>query len=404
MRVLIFSQYFPPENTAGAVRNYSFASALAERGHEVHVVAGVPNHPQGVVHPEYRGRPVHRREVDGFTVWRVWNWASPKKNLFNRVANYGSYAAAATVAGVLLPRPDVVFASSPPLPVGAAAAAAALRHRAPWVLDVRDLWPDAAVAMGELSNPRVVRLLEWLERGLYERADAVTTVTAPFERTIAERGAANGKVTLLPNGAGAIWLDAAALEPDRAALGLPEDKFVWTFAGHVGKAQGLDSAVEAAGLLGDRFRLLVLGIGPARAGLEQLATRLPAGSVEFRDQVPPAEAVPYLRASDALLVSLDANPCFRSFVPSKLFDCCAVARPVVVAAAGEAQRLVEENDAGLGVAPADAPALADALRRLADDEPLRRRLSEAGHRFASASSREAQSQRLCKLLEGLAGA
>ena len=402
MRVLVLTQFFTPEIGATQSRLHAFAAGLAERGHEVEVVCEVPNHPQGIVHPGYRGRPVVRRRVDGFLAYHVWVSTSPVKTTRSRLAFYASYAAMATVVGSATRRPDVVFASSPPLPVAVAAAAVAARRRVPWVLDVRDLWPEAAVAIGELSNPRLVALAERLERRLYAGADAITAVTEPFRRKIAAKAGDPAKVHLLPNGTTRVWLDAARLEPLRESLSLPADAFLWTFAGNVGRAQGLEAAVDAARLLGERFRLLIIGDGPARAALEQRAEALPAGAVEFRHQVVPEVAARYLRASDALLVPLAPDPTLATFVPSKLYDCCAVGRPVIVAAAGEPARLAAEAGAALCVAPGDAEALAGALLMLQGQPALAQRLSTAGRAFGAAHVREAQVERLEQILAALA--
>src|SRR5688500_973864 len=160
MRILIFTQHFAPEVTAARVRLEAFAKGLAECDHDVEVVCAVPNHPEGIVRPEFRGGVTVRRTMDGVKVRYVWVRASPRKTAVNRVLLYGSYAAMATVVGSTVRRPDVVLASSPPLPVAAAGALVAARHRVPWVFDVRDLWPEAAIALGELSDGRVARLVE----------------------------------------------------------------------------------------------------------------------------------------------------------------------------------------------------------------------------------------------------
>lgn len=401
MRVQIFTQYFTPEIGATSTRVHVFATALAERGHDVEVICEVPNHPHGVVREGYRGRVLVRRRLDGFHVSYVWVLARPEKTTRTRLAFYASYAAMASVVGAARPRPDVILASSPPLPVAAAAALVAARHRAPWALDVRDLWPAAAVAMGELSNLRLLRLAELLEGRLYESAAAITTVTEPFRQEIAGRVSRPEKVTLLPNGTTPFWTEAAELEVSRAELGLPEDRFIWTFAGNVGRAQGLEAAVDAASLLGKRFRLLILGDGPARAALEERARSAPPGAIEFRDQVEPAEARRYLRASDALLVPLAADPTLASFVPSKLFDFCAVGRPVIVAAAGEPQRLAVAAGAALGAPPGDLAALARSLEALAEDPALGWRLSDEGRRFASRHLRRSHSEVIAETLEGV---
>lgn len=398
MRVLLVSQYFTPEITAAAGRMHGFAAGLVRRGHEVEVVCEVPSHPEGVVAPEYGGHFSERRSVDGFEVTYVWVRATPSKATRARLINYGSFAVTATVAGSARRRLDAIVASSPPLPVGNVAAALALRHRAPWVLDVRDLWPDVALVVGEVEEGPMVRIARRLERRLYRSAAAITCTTDSFRREIEARGGA-GKVTRISNGTTPLFLDAGAAPPDDSVLGDADGRFTWTYAGNLGLAQGLEVAVAAARELGDEFRLLLVGDGPRRARLQELAHKAPVGAVEFRKPVPPAEVARLTRASDALLVSLDAMPGLEGFVPSKLFDCCAVRRPVVLAAAGEATQMVGETDAALCLPPGDPLALAAAIRRLRDDERLRDGLAERARAFAEAHSRERGVEELERVLD-----
>ncbi len=399
MRVLLFSQYFTPEVTAARARAHAFAVGLTAAGHEVEVICEVPNHPDGIVHPGYGKKLlVDRREMDGFTVSYVRVRARPEKTTRNRLLFYGTYAAAATTVGFARRRPDVVLATSPPLPVGAAAATVAARHRVPWVFDVRDLWPEAAVVLGELRGERAIAGAERLERRLYASATEIVTVTEPFKERIAEQVAAE-KITVIPNGTTRAWMEAGRSEPDRAAAGLPTDRFVWMYAGNLGIAQGLETAVEAAALLGDEFHLVLLGSGPERAKLESLAAERPAGRVEFRDPVQPEVAAVQMRAADALLVSLAAKPELTKFVPSKLFDCAALGVPVIVAAIGEAPRIASEAEAAVTIAPGDPAALAEAVRTLRDDEGLRERLQERGPQLAERYLREDHVAELERVLE-----
>jgi glycosyltransferase involved in cell wall biosynthesis len=403
VRAIILTQHFTPEVTAARTRLEAFAEGLAARGHEVEVICEVPNHPEGVIRPGYRHRAVVRRTLDGFRVKYVWVHARPTKSFRNRVLFYGTYAAMASVVGAVARRPDVILASSPPLPTGAAAALVATRHRVPWVLDVRDLWPEAAVILGELRGARAIALAERLEARLYRSAAAITTTTEPFRRRIAGHLDDPGKVELVPNGTTRAWLAAGEADADPAALRLPADRFVWLYAGNLGVAQGLDSAIEAARLLGDGFQLLLLGDGPRRERLQAQAAVLPAGAVAFHGLVQPDIAARYMRAADALLVPLDARPELEQFVPSKLFDCCAVGRPVILAARGEAPRLAADADAALVVPPGDPVALADAVRRLLDEPRLAGRLSEAGRSFAAGYLREDQIQKLEGILARVVG-
>jgi colanic acid biosynthesis glycosyl transferase WcaI len=402
LRVLILTQHFTPEITAARARVHPIAQLLAERGHDVEVLTAVPNHPEGVIQEGFRRKVVVRRELDGFVVRHVWVRASPRKTLRSRILLYGSYAAMATLAGFASRRPDVVFASSPPLPVAAAAAMVAARHRVPWVMDVRDLWPEAAVVLGELKHPRVIGAAESLERRLYASAAAIVTVTEPFRSDIAAKTEDVAKVSVIPNGTTKLWLQAGETEVDRSELGIPEDRFVWTYAGNVGIAQDLDTAIGAAAELGDEYQFLVIGGGPLLDRIKERAQGIGSGRVVFRGLMQPALAARYLRASDATLVPLGAQPELAKFVPSKLFDCCAVGRPVILAAGGESQRLAASTEAAYPVAPGRPGALAEAVRALREDPGLRERLGERGRAFAAGYLRERQVERLERVLDRVA--
>lgn len=401
MRILIFSQYFTPEVTAARARVHPIAELLTAKGHEVEVICEIPNHPEGVVHKGYGGHLVLRRELAGFQVRYVWVRANPVKTPRTRVLFYGSYALMATMVGCASSRPDAILVSSPPLPAAAAAMVTAKRHRTPWVMDVRDPWPEAAVALGELDNPRLISALEWLERRLYASASAIVTVTDPFRDDIAAKVADASKIEVIPNGTTRMWMEAGEKDEDRGALEMADDRFILTYAGNVGLAQGMGAVVEAAALLDDEFQLQIVGTGPALAEAKERAAALPDGRVVFRGLVEPELAARYLRASDAALVPLGAQPELAKFVPSKLFDCCAIGRPVILSAHGEAAMLADAAGAALCIPPEEARALASAVRHLRDDDALRRRLGERGRAFAAGFLRERQVERLEAVLESV---
>ena len=397
MRVLLISQYFFPEVGATQTRMMEFARALNEAGHEVDVLTEFPNHPAGVIPDSYKGRWVEFDRSLPFRIVRVWVAASRQKTFRTRLQFYGSFVAMAIAASVRLPRRyDVVAATSPPLPVALAGLVIARLKRAAFVMDVRDLWPLAAGALKELSNPRMYRWAEWLEQRLYRSADRITVTTRAFERHIGAQDARRtGKIVYVPNGTVERVFDPAAGDNGvRARLGL-EHRFVVTYAGLHGVAQDLSTVLAAAQILKahPQVHFLFVGEGPLKDALQAEARQRGLSSVTFHPQVPLEESVWFLNASDALLVPLTADPVFRMFVPSKLFDSMACAKPVLLSVDGEARELLEQADAGVFVPPGSAERLAESILRLAADPSTCDRMGRNGRSYVLKNYRRSEQAR-----------
>jgi putative colanic acid biosynthesis glycosyltransferase WcaI len=395
VRILILTQHFVPEVTAARFRVEAFAKALVERGHDVHVICPVPNHPRGVVEAGYRGRPILRRAVAGSHVTYLRVVTAREKTFWSRIGYYASYAALASAAGAIQRRPDVILASSPPLPVAGAGLLLAARHSAPLMLDVRDLWPESAVALGELDQGAFLVAAERLERLAYARAAGIVTTNDAFRRSIEERAPAGARIDVVPNGTTRDWLRVGEGEVPRSSVALPKDRFVWAYAGTIGLAHGLEFTADTAQLLGDDYLLLVIGDGPRRFALERRAAKVPPSLVDLRGLMPASKAALHLRAADAVLVSERQD----MTVSAKLYDVCAIGRPVIAACRGELRRVVEREQIALAVPHGDPAALADALRRLRSDPELRTRLSDRARSFARLHLRERQADQLAELLE-----
>ncbi|MGH3072958.1 MAG: glycosyltransferase family 4 protein [Gaiellaceae bacterium] len=397
LRILLLSQYFPPEVGATQSRMQAFAEHLAARGHEVTVICEFPNHPHGVMPAEYHGHLLEDDRSNPYRILRVWVKASEEKTQRTRMQFYLSYMGMATAIAPVAGRADVVVATTPPLFTGAAGLALARLNRAPFVLDVRDLWPAAAVSLMQISDGAQLKLAEWLERLLYREAAAVVAVTQPFCEHVDAIRAAPPATTLIPNGTLELFLDA---EPGsgRAQLGASDGDFLVTFAGTHGIAQGLDTVVEAAARLDGEARFAFVGDGPLKEPLVRLAAERGVRNVDFHPQVPLTETPPLLAASDALLVPLSSHPTFRDFVPSKLIDAMAVGRPVVLSAAGEAARILELAGAGIVAVPEDADALVGAVRWLKEHPDEAAAMGERGRAFARTRLRSTQARRLEELL------
>ncbi len=270
-------------------------------------------------------------------------------------------------------------------------------NAAPFVLDVRDLWPAAAVSLRQISDGLELRAAELLERRLYREAAAVVAVTRPFCEHIDAIRARPPATAHIPNGT----LQRFFVDGDRsarAALGVPDDRFLVTFAGTHGIAQALPSVLDAAAGVGDSIEFALVGEGPMKEQLVQQAREQGLANVSFHDQVALEEIPPVLSASDALLVPLSGHETFRDFVPSKMIDFMAAGKPVVLSAAGEAARILERSGAGVVVPPEDPDALVRAVRWLSEHPAEASAMAGRGRAFARSRLRDVQAERLEELL------
>ncbi len=385
MKVLFVSQYYPPESNAPANRVSRLARAWAdEEGFDVTVLTGFPNHPEGRVYPGFDARkPV--RERDGrVKVVRAPIYAAANAGVLKRSLAYASFCTSASSLGPwLVDRPDVVIATSPQLLVGVAGAYLAKLLRRPFVLEVRDLWPDSVVAVGAMTEGHpVVRGLHVIEESLYRQADHIVVVTESFREILAERGVARDKLSFVPNG---VDRDLFVPGPGPAPDPYP-GRFVVCFAGTVGMAHGLGTVLDAAAIAKRELPdvlFLVVGEGAERKELEARAQREGLDNVAFTGRVPRERVPELLRRAEISLVMLKDDPLFKTVLPSKLFESMGCARPMLLGVDGEARRLVERAGAGRYFVPSDPRALIDGIRALAADPALRDEMGRAGHHVAT---------------------
>lgn len=395
LRVTLLSQYFPPEIGATQSRMQAFAEYLSLRGHAVTVVCEFPNHPHGEMPPEYRGRILEDDRSNPYRVLRVWVLANPEKTQLTRMGFYLSYMAMATAAAPLVGGSDVVLATTPPLFSGLAGLAISRLHRAPLVLDVRDLWPAAAVSLDQISSGWPLRAAEGMERLLYRQAAAVVAVTRPFCDHVDRIRDRSPRTALIPNGTLELFFDGSA----RTRLGVGDDRFLVTFAGTLGIAQALPAVLEAAERLRDEpVTFAFVGEGPVKDTLVRRARFRGLDNVVFHPQVPLDEVPAVLAGSDALLVPLSGHPTFADFVPSKMVDYMAAGRPVILSAVGESARILERAGGGVAIPPEDPEALAEAVRWLREAPDAAAAMGEHGRAFARMRLRSAQAERLEQLL------
>lgn len=388
MKILYISQYFPPEMGAPAARVHELAKHWVQEGHQVTVLTGFPNHPTGVVPPEYRSKWRHlvwKERMDGVEVVRVWLVPLPNRKPHERILNYFSFAVSSALAGTLLPRPDVLIATSPQLLVGMTGWWISRMKRVPFVFEVRDLWPESLAAVGVSSRKSALyRVLEAAARFLYRRCDHVVVVTPAFKDYLnAHCSIGRQKMSIVENGVETELFSPGLADGLRRDLGL-QDQFVVSYVGTLGMAHGLETVLEAAErlcLAEADVTFLLVGEGAQKEHLRDLAARRGLKNVLFLDQQSRALMPAILRASDACLVLLRKQEIFKTVIPTKLLECMSCARPVILGVQGQAARILDQARAGLSFEPENAEALVSAIQELRSSAALRQGLGENGRRW-----------------------
>jgi glycosyltransferase involved in cell wall biosynthesis len=353
VRILYLHQFFVTREGVGGTRSYEFARRFVERGHAVRMVTAGEG----------------PKVVDGIEVVAVrgayadYMRATAMSNA-GRMAAFARFAAGATVAALRGPRPDVIYATSPPLTMAIPALAASLRWRAPMVFEVRDLWPEAPIQMGALRNPVARALARALERAVYARSTSLVALSPGIQAALPP-----GKATLVPNSA-----DLDLFDPS------PHDgPFQVAYFGAMGEANDLTAAVDAARLLPD-VSFVLMGDGKRREALERSAppnVRFQSGSK--------ADVALLAAESSACLTLFKDVPVLATNSPNKLFDTFAAGRPAIVNMDGWMRELVEQNDAGLYARAGDAAELAEKIAWLRDNPD---RAEEMGRNARALAERE----------------
>ncbi len=396
MKILFLCQYFPPEPGAPAARTHEHAKEWVRNGHEVTVVCGIPNHPDGEVPLNYRHNFVYEEVLDDIRVLRCWFLVAANAGRVRRSVAFISFMLAALYWSVVKGgRADVVMATSPQLLCGLSGYGVALVKRALFVFEVRDLWPRQIIDLGVLRNPWLIALLRGVERFLYRKASVIITVAEAARRELVQSGVPPEKIHTITN---AIALDVFTPQPRLGAMryryGWGERNLVMYIGTH-GLSQGLETVLAAARELEERedLHFVFVGSGAERESLINTAEKDGLKNVEFIPNQPRPDMPEFYAAADICLVPLKQREVFLTNIPSKMFEIMACARPIILGVEGQGREILEAAGAGVAVPPEDPHALAEAIRALADDPEARRRYGENGRRYVEKASNRAEKAR-----------
>jgi len=388
MKILYISQYFPPEMGAPAARAVELSRHWASLGHDVTVLTGFPNHPTGVVPPEYRGkfrRLVVHEQTNGVNVVRTWLLPFPNRKAHERMLNYSSFCVSAASTGLFLSRPDVVIASSPQLLVGLSGWWVARWKRVPFVFEVRDLWPESLVAVGMGgTNSLLHKSLAKIAGFLYRHSDRVVVVTPAFQDYLVDHWAVPRKtISVIENGVETQLFAPQPATDLRRELGA-QGRFVVAYIGTMGMAHGLETIIAAAAQLRDthpEIVFLVLGEGAEKERIAALARERRLNNLRFVDQQPREKIPAYICASDVCLVLLRKADLFKTVIPTKMLEFMSCARPVILGVDGQARTILEQAHGGLAVEPENSEALVNAILYLAANREKAAELGRNGREY-----------------------
>ena len=357
MRLLILTQYYPPEIGAPQNRLHELGIRLQKKGVQVEVLTALPNYPKMEVFEEYRNRKTRKETIEGITVHRSWIYVSPSKSIIARLLNYFSFVCSSYWHGRKLEPFDYLMVESPPLFLGYSAMALSKKLNAKLIFNVSDLWPESAEKLGLVTNKNLLNMAYKLEKKCYKASALITGQTQGIVNDIKQRFPEK-KVSWLPNGVDISFYDPDKI-PDsdfRKINGFKEEDVIFFYGGILGHAQGLEIIIEAAkGLEHTDAQFVIQGAGPEKERLLALHKKYALKNIHFMDPVAKTEMPGILKSVDIAIVPLKKLDIFKGAIPSKIFEALAMKKPLLLGVDGEARKhFIENAKAGLFYTPEDA--------------------------------------------------
>jgi len=405
MKIVVICHFFPPEIGAPSARIYEMAKYWVESGNEVHVVTCFPNHPTGIIPSEYKGMKYLHEMMDGIHVHRNYVFATPNKGIAKKTIGHLSFMFSSVLFSMKkMDKPDVIIASSPTFFSIFSGYWYSLRKKAPFVLEIRDLWPAAMIELGVMKKGLITNILEKMELFFYRKSKRLIMVTKSFKENVVQRGIDESKVYVITNGVNQdLFYPRAKNQSLINAYGL-KDKFVVSYVGAHGISQNLSVILDVAKALSDCKDILFLfvGEGAEKEKLKSIVNKENITNVRFIDSQP-KEIIPDIYCtSDICLIPLKNIELFKTFVPSKMYEIMACGIPIVASIEGEAADILMDSKAALVVQPDHAEEIKDAILELKNNEEHYKQIKENGPAFVECNySRKNLAERYLEILRNM---
>jgi len=360
MHVLLITQYFPPEIGAAATRWGDYVQILIKKGHRVTVLCEMPNYPLGTYFPGYKRQWVKQEKVSpNLTIIRSFAWANNRNSAIKKLGHYLVFMFSGLLTAFRLKNYHVLIVSSPPLFVGVIGAIISKIKSIYFFLDIRDLWPESVMALGEVRSKWVFNMGKKLESFIYKSTNGYILTVPGFQKHFTNHypEQLNKPMINLINGVSNTFFDLAK-KYDR----IPGKRFAVLYSGNMGLAQGLESVIEAADIL-QKYPIdfKFVGSGVKQKALKTKADKLGLKNVVFLPVQKKEELIKLIKKASVCLVPLKNNPLFKNAIPSKMFEYMACGRPVIVSISGEVTEIIKKAKSGLISSPEDANSIADSI-------------------------------------------
>ena len=387
MKLLILTQYYPPEIGAPQNRLHELAIRLKSKGIIVEVLTALPNYPEMEIQSSYKNKQKRSETIDGIQVHRSWIYVSKSKGIISRLLNYFSFVWSSYWKGRKLGDFDFILVESPPLFLGYSAMALSRKLNSKLIFNVSDLWPESAEKLGIVNNKLLLKMAYRLEAKCYRKADLITGQTQGIVDSIKKRFS-HKKAVWLPNGVDISFYDPNKIEDSnfREINGYKHDDIIFFYGGILGYAQGLEIIIETAKQIQeyDKAKFVIQGSGPEREKLIKLKNEYKLSNVLFLDPVPKSEMPGILKAIDVALVPLKKLDLFKGAIPSKIFEASAMKKPLLLGVDGEArQHFIEKAKGGLYFTPEDAQSLKSQVLYLIQETDERNKMGINAREYVS---------------------